>query len=148
MYNRRDPYKMAGEPVNVIECALQKLIEVTDESKTLKNVLKEDIRKSVSTLRKAFCELQNEIVEKDRLIREVQAQLQKEEGQARAEMRDNTTQTAEKGTPTPSVSETRKSYASAVSEKDNFKLILKSKLNESAEAMKVIIKAGRLWTES
>ncbi|PSN42458.1 hypothetical protein C0J52_18913, partial [Blattella germanica] len=48
--SQRHDLKMAGEPVNVIECALQKLIEVTDESKTLKNVLKEDIRKSVRFL--------------------------------------------------------------------------------------------------
>lgn len=134
---------MVGEVVDVIECALKRLIDVTEESKNLRSDLKEDIRKSVSNLRKAFCDLQNQVVEKDKLINEIRDDVKKAESRTRAVMAEGNL-SAGMGTLPPSVTQMRNSYASAAranqSTEKNYKLILKSKLKESAEAMKVLMK--------
>ena len=47
-----------------VESAFKELLKVTEESKSLRHDLKQDIVKSVSALRMAFCTLNKELLEK------------------------------------------------------------------------------------
>lgn len=141
---------MAGEASEVIGSALEELIGVTEKSKNLRSDLKEVILKSVSNLRKYFCELKSVIEEKDKLVNEAKTEIKKCEDKIRSET-SAVNNIAVRG-PSATLSEgTRNSYATAVREKrstdrpevsyeKNYKLILKSKNNESPEAMKVLLK--------
>lgn len=141
---------MAGEVSEVIESALEELIGVTGKSKNLRSDLKEVILKSVSDLRKSFCELKNDIEKKDKLLNEAKTEIKKAEDKIRAET--SAVNNKELRGSSATLSEgTKNCYASAVrgkrsadrpevSYEKNYKLILKSKHNESPEAMKVVLK--------
>ena len=82
-------------------------------------------------------------MEKDKLISEVQAEVKKKECQAAVGVA-RCDSALGIGTCAPPVSRMRNSYASTAkalqSTEKNYKLMLKSKLNESPEAMKVLMK--------
>jgi uncharacterized protein YlxW (UPF0749 family) len=51
-----------------VEDALSVLVSVTEKSGNLRNDLKQDILKAVSSLRKEFANLRNEVEDKNKLI--------------------------------------------------------------------------------
>jgi len=59
---------MASGGEVAVEDALNVLISVTEKSGNLRNNLKKDILKAVSSLRKEFANLRNEIEDKNKLI--------------------------------------------------------------------------------
>jgi len=68
MFHIRLWFKMASGGEVAVEDALNVLISVTEKSGNLRNNLKKDILKAVSSLRKEFANLRNEIEDKNKLI--------------------------------------------------------------------------------
>ena len=126
-----------------MENALNILFSVTEKSGNLRNDLRKDILTSISDLRKSFSVMKNTIEEKDNVIRDLEGKIRKADEHANMIPRGETAASTHAA---PSVGGMR-SYSSTlqgnrpdVCIEKKYKLFVKSKLNESAETMKVILK--------
>ncbi|KAJ9594730.1 hypothetical protein L9F63_013940 [Diploptera punctata] len=127
------------------DSALEKLIEVTEKSKKLRSDLKQDIMQAVSELRTSFCNLMNEVEEKNKTISVLAEKVKKAE-EIHNDVTGNRSLVGAIGHHAPSVCGSS-NYSAAVRGnrpqtiyEKNYKLVLKSKQNESTDAMKVLLK--------
>lgn len=122
-----------------VENALNVLVSVTDKSGNLRNDLRRDILNSVSELRKSFMELKSEAEERETVIRRLEEEVKKLGGQCTAAA----SREAEEVSQSLNV---KRNYRAALrgDRTENidkrYKILIKSKMNESTEAMKVILK--------
>ena len=131
---------MADDVEVRVESALNSLLNVTEKSGNLRNDLRKDIFNSVSELRKVFCKLKKEVEEKNDKIKKLEQEVKKSGSHACS------SQHAVKNKVEQCAPSLRGSYASAVrgerpaTREKHFKLFVKSKQNESPEAVKVLLK--------
>jgi hypothetical protein len=143
--------KKADDEKSQLEAAHNTLLQITERSGNLQKALKRDIVESVSTLRSIFTNLKNKGEEQNKEINRLEGELTKVMEQLRtrrdADQRGITvpsrigTWTTLEGGPQSQLSPSggaRKAYSEAVrnSKDKRFKLLIKSKINLSTEAIK------------
>ena len=136
--------KIVDDVDQCVENALNLLLSVNDKSGNLRKDLKNDISSAVSDLRKSICKLKNSLEEKNNVIHELEGRIKKTEERPRQRRNDIAVTAINQPPPyTGGVrnysAALRVDRASADTEK-KYKLFVKSKHNESPEAMKVILK--------
>jgi len=148
---------MADEANLQLESVLNTLINITDRSGNLQKDLKRDISESVSTLRDIFVNLKNCAVEHIKKI----ALLESEFKKTKAELQENRAVKLSArvlpsmegigNIPAPSVKQVQPSlggarnlYSDVISEKfeKRYKIMVKSRTNESTETIKNFLKAN------
>jgi hypothetical protein len=148
---------MADEVKSQFESALKTLLDITEKSGNLRKDLKQDIVDSVSILRNIFVNLKNSGEEQTTKINQLAGELNK----AKAELneirvadftgralpsRGGIGQTPYRGmqNQTPSIGGAKKLYSEALNSSvdKRYKLLVKSKLNLSTEAIKNALKTN------
>ena len=154
---------MAEDTEQRVDCALEDIMNVTNQSKHVKSELKKMILESVSTLRNTFHSLKKEIVDKSAKNLELQTEVNevKRELQAFKDARATTsvapsidslkTPMSRTSVPQhPSSGRNMKSYADIAAGRKNerkFKITVRSKGNDPPEAIKELIKTNINPTE-
>ena len=136
---------MADDVNQCVENALTLLLSVNEKSSNLRKDLKNDISSAVSEIRKSICKFKSDLEEKNKEIHDLEVRLRKTEERHRQTKNERAT-TVTKQLPPP-IGEGR-NYAAALSndrpaadtEKKKYKLFIKSKHNESPDAIKTILK--------
>ena len=151
---------MADEAKCDIESALNLLLNVTKESGNLRNDLKKDILTSVSNIRKVLSIMNNEIDVQKQVISDLKLQVKKAEdrnmagrGAFKHIMQAATSRSCHwshavagssrqwEATPAGAMQNYNTAVSVNPSDERKYKLFLKSKLKESPEAMKVVLKS-------
>lgn len=140
---------MADDVDQIIESAFETLLNVTEESKNLRHDLKQDIVKAVSKLRSAISKMKNGLTQKDNDLNKLRAEYNNAQDLHQARNHRVASQMIPTATelrwPEPSVAQKR-NYSAVVSgtqeasRPKTFKLMVKSKANQSVEYMKTLIK--------
>ena len=152
---------MADDVDNIVECALENLISVTEKSGNLRNDLKQLILKSVSSLRNAFIELKTSIVSNNDQNIALNTRVKEMEEKVK-DLEDLRRSSAVHVAPSSALSRdyppvgtfTRATYSGAQKKlfseavasaaqkaEKRYKLMVSSKLKESAESVKTILKS-------
>jgi hypothetical protein len=148
---------MADDDNSQFESALKTLLDITEKSGNLRKDLKQDIVDSVSILRNIFVNLKSSGKEQTTKINQLASELNK----AKADLKESRianlmgralpsrgsigqTSTSGRQNQTPSIGGAKKLYSEAVksSVDKRYKLLVKSKLNLSTEAIKNALKAN------
>ena len=153
---------MAEDTDQRIDCALEEIVNAMHQSKHVKNELKKAIMESVSTLRNIFHALKKEIVDKTAKTLEMETTLNAVKLQLQAYRhpramapvapsidRLKTPEVYKSDTHHPSSGRKMNSYADIVAGRENkkFKMMIASKLNQTAEATKELLKSKLNPTE-
>ena len=147
---------MVNDTETEIKCALDKIVETTQTSGNMKKELKRTIYETVSTLRSLFANLNKSIEEKSVKNAQIENELSKMKAQLDTYSCSNQTRytapstelsSSSRGRPGEVLSHNRgiqKSYSEVLVGKSEklFKMILKSKQNESSEKTKQLIKTN------
>jgi len=131
--NRRvDSSKMARDLADTFETSLKTLLEVTEKSGNLRKDLRDDIMKSVSSLRGVYNTIMANLEEKTRKIENLECQMKKS-----SDVEPEATSLIEKKR---LYSECLSGNQQKRSEQKTFRLTVKSKGSHSIEHMKALVK--------
>jgi len=129
---RVDSGKMARDLADAFETSLKTLLEVTEKSGNLRKDLRDDIMKSVSSLRGVYNTIMANLEEKTRKIENLECQMKKS-----SDVEPEATSLIEKKR---LYSECLSGNQQKRSEQKTFRLTVKSKGSHSIEHMKALVK--------